>query len=227
MKTTRIYGIVGLLSLLVAIVPVAYPGLDLAVAHYFLQPSPPVKTGDWWWVYLINEYIPVVFRSLAVVSLLLWWWAERTPRWKSWALPASFVGLALVIGPGLLVSSAKEITLRARPFHVTEFGGTQQFSPALKAVDQCNDNCAFVSGHTADGFFLASLMLIFPRRRGWWLGAGIIGGIVIGFARVSVGAHWLSDALWAFPITLLGTWLVYQLFLRLGRIPAEGPEQRA
>ena len=226
MKTTNIYAVVWLLSVAVAAIPVAYPELDLAVAGYFLQLNPPLKTGDWWWVNLINEYTPTVFRSLAVVSLLVWWWAERAPRWRAWALPAAFVGLALVIGPGLLVSSAKEITQRARPFHVTQFAGTQQFSPALARVDQCNDNCAFVSGHTADGFFLASLMLIFPRRRWWWLGAGVIGGIAIGFARVSVGAHWLSDALWAFPITLLGTWLVYHLFLRLGRIPADTPNQR-
>ena len=216
MKITRLYAVVWALSVAIAAIPAALPELDRAVAAYFLHPSAPVKTGDWWWVYGINEYTPAVFRTLAVASLLMWWWAQRTPRWKSWALPAAFIGLALVVGPGLLVSGAKEITLRARPFHVTEFAGTQQFSPALKRVNQCSDNCAFVSGHTADGFFLASLMLIFPRRRWWWLGAGLASGVVIGFARISVGAHWLSDALWALPITLLGSWLVYQAFLRLG-----------
>ncbi len=220
MKTSRIYAVAAVLSIVVAAVPVAYPGLDLAVAHYFLQVPAPVKPGDWWWVNWINEYTPTVFRSLAVASLLMWWITDRNTRWKAWAVPAAFVGLALVIGPGLLVSSAKEITLRARPFHVTEFAGTQQFSPALTIVNQCSDNCAFVSGHTADGFFLASLMLIFPRRRWWWLTAGVLSGVVIGFARISVGALWLSDALWAFPITLLGSWLVYVAFLRLGWLKA-------
>ena len=100
MKTTNIYAVVWLLSVAVAAIPVAYPELDLAVAGYFLQVNPPMKTGDWWWVNLINEYTPTVFRSLAVVSLLVWWWAERAPHWRAWALPAAFVGLALVIGPG-------------------------------------------------------------------------------------------------------------------------------
>ena len=218
MTTPQLYATVWLLSLVLAAVPVVYPALDLAVAHYFLQVNPPLKTADWWWVNLLNEYTPALFRSLAIASLVLWWWAQRTPRLKSWVLPASFVALALMAGPGLLVSGAKEITLRARPFHVTEFSGTRQFSPALKTVNQCDDNCAFVSGHTADGFFLASLMLIFPRRRWRWLGAGLVFGGLIGFARVSVGAHWLSDALWAFPITLLGTWLVYKGFVYFGHL---------
>jgi lipid A 4'-phosphatase len=42
---------------------------------------------------------------------------------------------------------------------------------------------------------------------------GIAGGLVIGFARVSVGAHWLSDALWAWPVTMACGWVVW-LWLR-------------
>ena len=218
MQTARIYAVVGVLSTLVAAIPVVYPSLDLAVANYFLQANPPVKTGQWWWVNLLNEYIPTIFRSLALGSFALWWWAARSPARQMWVLPAAFIGLSLLIGPGLLVSGAKEITQRARPFHVVEFGGTRQFSPALHTVKQCDDNCAFVSGHTADGFYLASLMLLFPRRRWWWLAGGLFGGVVIGFARVSVGAHWLSDALWAFPVTLLGTWLVYRAMVYFGQM---------
>jgi lipid A 4'-phosphatase len=52
-------------------------------------------------------------------------------------------------------------------------------------------------------------MLIDRRRRWWWLATGVVGGLTIGFARMSVGAHWLSDVLWAFPLTLVGSWLAW------------------
>ena len=156
----------------------------------------------------------MIFRSLAVVSLAGWWLAANSAKFRAWARPLAFVGIALVMGPGLSVSALKEITTRARPFHVTEFQGNKQFTAAFQIANQCDDNCAFVSGHTSDGIFLASFMLIDRRRRWWWLAAGVASGLVIGFARVSVGAHWLSDALWAFPVTLMASWLVYLMFER-------------
>jgi lipid A 4'-phosphatase len=63
----------------------------------------------------------------------------------------------------------------------------------------------------ACGFFFASLMLLDVRRRWWWMATGILGGLAIGLARMSVGAHWLSDVLWAFPITLLSSWFVWHV----------------
>jgi lipid A 4'-phosphatase len=110
-----------------------------------------------------------------------------------------------------MVGALKDLTLRARPFHVTEFAGDRRFTPALQIADQCDDNCAFVSGHTSDGFFLVTLMLIDRRRRWWWVAGGTLAGMLIGFARVSVGAHWLSDVLWAFPVTLIGSWLAWYI----------------
>lgn len=214
-KTTR-FAFLALfaVTVLAAMAPAVFPALDLATSGYFLQPDPSLRTAKWWWVDCINEHVPLIFRSLAVISLLGWWFAASSEKFRTWARPLAFVGLALVVGPGLSVSALKEITTRARPFHVTEFQGTKQFTPAFKIANQCDDNCAFVSGHTSDGIFLASLMLIDRRRRWWWLAGGVAGGLVIGFARVSVGAHWLSDVLWAFPVTLLSSWLVYLLFVR-------------
>ncbi len=214
-KTTRTAFLILLAaSFGVALVPALDPALDIATSGYFLQANPPLKTAEWWWVDWLNEYVPMVFRSLAVACIPAWWLASKSTKFRHLARPVAFVGIALLVGPGILVSSAKDITKRARPHHVTEFQGTRQFSPALKVANQCDDNCAFPSGHTSDGIFLASLMLIDRRRRWWWLAGGVVGGLVIGFARVSVGAHWLSDALWAFPITLLGSWLVYLVFER-------------
>jgi lipid A 4'-phosphatase len=209
MRSSSVYLLLLAMSVAVALVPALCPSLDIAVSAYFLQSKPPLDTSKWLWVELINEHTPTVFRALVLLCLPAWLVARRVPRFHRWALPIVFTGLAVLVGPGLLVGAAKDYTLRARPFHVTEFGGVRQFSPALVKTSQCDDNCAFVSGHAADGFFLATLMLVDRRRRWWWLAAGVAGGLIIGFARISVGAHWLSDVLWAFPITLLGSWVVW------------------
>lgn len=202
-------------SLLVALVPALFHGVDLAVATFFLQPDPPIHPIAWRWVEWINEYTPDTFRVLTILILGGWIIASLVPRLRRWRFALAFVGFSLALGPGLATWAIKEHTLRARPLDVVEFGGSRQFTPALVQANQCNDNCAFVSGHVACGFFFAGLMLLDPLRRRWWVTIGILSGAIIGFARVSVGAHWLSDVLWPFPITLVSSWVVWRLLTLL------------
>lgn len=198
-------------SLLFAMPPVLWPQLDLAVAAYFLRTDLPIHPAQWWWVTQVNEYVPDTFRALAMLSLAAWGVVSLIPALRRWALPLAFVGLSVALGPGLATWAVKEHHQRARPLDVVQFGGQQEFKPALVRANQCSDNCAFSSGHAACGFFLASLLLIDVRRRWWWMGAGILAGLAVSLARVSVGAHWLSDVLWSFPITLAVSGLVWQL----------------
>ena len=120
MRSSVLYGWVVAASILVALVPVGFPAIDLAVSTYFMQPNPPMVTKNWLWVALINEYIPTIFRTWAVLCLPAWLLMRRSARYKKWAHPIAFVGLALLLGPGLVVSGLKEITQRARPLYVAE-----------------------------------------------------------------------------------------------------------
>ena len=211
------------LSLLAAALPAIWPALDIGVARFFLQARPPLNASQWFWVDWVNEYTPDVFRWLAVLCLVGWVVVSVVSRRKRLALALAFVGFSVALGPGLATWAVKDQTLRARPFDVTEFGGVRLFTPALIKTRQCDDNCAFVSGHVACGFFFASLMLLDPRRRWWWISAGTAAGLVIGLARMSVGAHWLSDVLWAFPITLVTSGIVWQV-LALFYHPENDPQ---
>ena len=204
-------------SLLVALIPVVWPSLDLSLSAFFMQAHPPIQPTQWLWVEWINEYTPDVFRITAILFLLAWIIASVVPRFRRHALSLAFVGFSIALGPGLATWALKDYTLRARPMDVVEFGGTRQFTPAFVQAKQCNDNCAFSSGHAACGFFFASLMLLYPRRRWRWVSLGVLAGLAVSFARVSVGAHWLSDVLWAVPLTLLtsgGVWWVLTQFYR-------------
>ncbi len=203
-------------SVVLAMLPTVWTGVDLRAAAVFIGPGGYSDVVQWWWVELINLYVPALFRAVVLVALGAWIWASMSTRGKRWRLPLAFVVLAGALGPGLVVNSGfKENWQRARPYQVEAFGGTQQFSRATVMSNQCNNNCSFVSGHVACGIFLASMLLVDRKRRVAWGIAGVLAGITIGFARMADGAHWLSDVLWASPITLLCSWLVWKLLLRL------------
>lgn len=209
------WGIVGAFVLL-AMIPTVWTEWDIRSAAMFIGPGGHPEIAQWWWVELINLYVPALFRTIVFVALGAWIWVSVRPGRTNWRLPLAFVVLAGALGPGLLVNTGfKENWQRARPYQVEVFGGSQQFSRATVMSDQCNNNCSFVSGHVACGFFLASLLLVDRKRRVLWATAGVVSGITIGFARMADGAHWLSDVLWAGPIILLCSWLVWKLLLRL------------
>jgi lipid A 4'-phosphatase len=162
-----------------------------------------------------------VFRICLVIALLGWLVAHARSRWQAWRLPLAFVVVAGIVGPGIVVNWVfKENWQRARPYQVENFGGAQKFSRATVPTDQCDNNCSFVSGHVACGVFLVSIGLVHRRRQRRWAVAGVVSGLVIGFARMADVAHWLSDVLWAVPITLLSSWLVWKALVLLYRKPS-------
>jgi lipid A 4'-phosphatase len=207
----RLYWALTLILMLLAMLPTVWPALDLAAAQWFSPPDGQTQIKHWWWVRSINLYVPAFFRGLIFIAIAIWTLASLRPRWKQWRLPLAFFIVSGALGPGLLVNVGfKEQWQRARPYEVVNFGGTQQFTRAGLMTDQCNNNCSFVSGHVACGFFFASLMLVQPRRRRAWALAGCTAGSLIAFARMADMAHWLSDALWAAPITWACSWLVWR-----------------
>jgi lipid A 4'-phosphatase len=223
-----LYGSLILVMVVLATVPTLWPGLDLAAARWFSPPNGQTQIKDWWWVQTINLYVPAVFRGLIFLAIGGWLVAQGRRRWQRWRLPLAFFILSGALGPGLLVNAGfKEHWQRARPYEVQIFGGSQEFTRAGVITDQCNNNCSFVSGHVACGFFFASLMLVFPRRRRIWALVGCSAGALIGFARMADMAHWLSDALWAAPITLVCSWMVWRALVWVYRARPDRPDESA
>jgi lipid A 4'-phosphatase len=209
------------LSSLAACVPLLWPALDLRAAALFAVPGAPLYGLDWWWLQPINDYIPSVFRYFLLAAAVAWVIALRLPRWASWRFALAFFVIAGVLVPGAVVNwGFKDNWQRARPYQVQNFGGTQQFTRAAVMTDQCDANCSFVSGHVSCGIFLASLALVHRRRQKLWTVLGVSSGLLIGFARMSDVAHWLSDVLWAYPITLVSSWLVWKAMLWFANRPA-------
>lgn len=116
-----------------------------------------------------------------------------------------FVLLTFGLGAGLLADAVlKQNWNRARPKDLIEFGGTATYTPAAVIADQCDGNCAFVSGDAAFAFSLGAFGLVALRRRALWIGASLALGALVSLQRVLQGAHFVSDTLFAG----LAVWLV-------------------
>ena len=135
-----------------------------------------------------------------------------------------------VLGPGLLVEwGLKGHWGRARPAHVTEFGGTADYTPFWDATDQCQRNCSFVGGESSGAMALAiSLLLILTHLRARLApglfragqGLALLMPLVAGFHRIATGRHFLSDVVFSLLFMALLAALLARL---LPPLPMPGP----
>jgi lipid A 4'-phosphatase len=104
---------------------------------------------------------------------------------------------------------------RARPKQIVEFGGTKVFTPPLLPASQCRRNCSFISGEAASTYvtFYAAAVLV-PQWSVPLVIAGTLGGLATGLVRMSQGAHFLSDVVFAGVFMALTVLLVRALVLR-------------
>lgn len=209
-SSNRMIAALVLASVLVLVVFGIWPQLDLAVAGLFYDGTKfPVDTDQTilrlrYLVWDASLVMPVVALVMLVVTAVLRRGVILAAR--GWG----FILALFLLGPGILVNAVlKSYWGRARPYDVTQFGGTAQFSPAYQISDQCASNCSFVSGEGSGSMALAIAFLVIlfavakvlpkPVLR---VGQGAT-LLMLGFAgwqRVAAGGHFLSDVLlsWLF-----------------------------
>jgi membrane-associated phospholipid phosphatase len=159
---------------------------------------------------------------LSLVGLVL---ARKRERLRRHQRSLLFIALVLALGPGLLINLVlKEHWGRPRPRDIEELGGLRAFLPVGEPGSPGGGE-SFPSGHAAMGFFfLAFYVLLRGRRPGaarWALAGSVAAGCLLGFQRVAVGAHFLSDVLWAGGLVYL-TALTVDALLPRSMPPAGG-----
>jgi lipid A 4'-phosphatase len=195
----------GLLAL-VSLVFVLVPGLDLAVSRLFYDPETRFPGRE-----------SALLEAVRNAGLLVEWGfgiAVVAPLAAKFVLPTMrllvkpratlFVLATLGIGPWLIVNGIlKAFWGRARPRTLLDFGGDAVFSPVWWLSDQCQRNCSFVSGEAASAFW--PFALVFLVRKEWRsavAAATLAFAVVVSFTRIAMGAHFLSDVLIGWLITL-------------------------
>jgi membrane-associated phospholipid phosphatase len=153
--------------------------LDRSVAdnlHSVAVRSPLlVHVLDW----ISTIFAPTVFR-IAATGLAGWLFIRRRPRLAAWALVTTW-------GAALLGVLLKDIVRRARP----------SFIDAVATAP----GRSFPSGHALGSVVGCGVLLLvllpllsrLARRLAWAVAAIVI--VAVGFARVGLGVHYLSDVL--------------------------------
>src|SRR5690348_3731222 len=203
---------------LAAAIFLLFPNIDLWASGLFYRPESRFFLGDWPPVRAIYRGVPYIVELVVIavpaLCLVALWRRRRVAGLDIRA--AAFLLMSLALGPGLLVNAVlKDHWGRARPAQVTEFAGTQQFTPVLIPADQCARNCSFPAGHPAIGFYLVSFAFLVrdPRRRRLAEGAAIAAGAVIGLARMAQGGHFLSDVVFSGLLVYGTSWLLYRAII--------------
>ncbi len=186
-----------------ALIFYVFPELDIRFSMFFYDPVSRFYLADaafCRWIYESIEIVTIVFVVLAVLILAAIW-IQKKNRFGLSARHLIYLLAVLAIGPGLIVNLVlKDNWGRARPYDVIQFGGTSAFTPAFVISSECHNNCSFVSGHAAMGFYFIAFGFLYPKRRNLlFLLAGIY-GTVVGLVRILQGGHFLSDVVFAFFI---------------------------
>lgn len=175
-----------------------WPEIDFKVATRFYQPGIGFPAVEVWWIKLVYYAVAQLWILAFVwLFLLLIGFVPRfSAAWPRRRKAVAYLLVALLIGPGLIVNSGlKSHWGRARPVHLVQFGGKAHFTPPFVPANDCRRNCAFVSGHAAIGFY--PIVGFWLTRRRCWLAGGIASGLFVGYVRMAMGAHFLSDILFA------------------------------
>ena len=97
----------------------------------------------------------------------------------------------------------KVVIGRVRPRDLVEFGGNADFTPVWQFSAACSRNCSFPSGEAAVAAALLSLLVFVPMKYRW--GAAVIVTpclMFVAFNRVIFGAHFLSDVMLGWLLTV-------------------------
>ena len=134
------------------------------------------------------------------------WLSLRFSQWL-------FLAICLAVGPGLIANIVlKDHWGRARPAQIVQYGGEKMFSPPLIPTDQCQKNCSFVSGEASSIFMIFyAAALILPHRFALLIVIGTLGGMTVGGIRISQGAHFPSDIVFAGLFMAIAAAIVHEL----------------
>lgn len=198
-----------------------FPELDISFSRLFFFEKNGFIYKKNFLVYQIHALLPLLTKLFSLICLiyLVYVAIKHSSYKKILRSGVFFLVVAAAISPGFVVNEVfKENFGRARPRHIEEFNGTKAFTKAFTISNQCERNCSFSSGHAAMGYFVTAIayttnLLYFNRI---YL-AGILFGSLVGFSRIVMGGHFLSDVLAsAFVVLFLDhvVFILWQMLIR-------------
>lgn len=112
----------------------------------------------------------------------------------------------VLLGSALIVNGIlKPFVERPRPKDTVILQGDHEFRTPIEVIGTAKSMKSFPSGHASMGFlFLSPFFLLYLKRHyklsATFLILGLTLGSIIGYGRIVIGAHFLTDVLWSATI---------------------------
>ena len=222
--------------------PLAAMGLLLAIdpapldfwitRHFYVPGSGFVARNNYWLETVLHDRaktVVIVFVLALGVALAA---SARLAALRPWRGPLAYALLAIILSTAV-VPPLKVVSAVQCPWDLSDFGGSETFSPLLAARPPTeHPGRCWPGGHASSGFSLIALFFALrdrrPRLARGLLAGALAFGSLLAAGRMMQGAHFLSHNLW----TLLIDWsiclLVYRFTLyRPARLPTAQHRRRA
>lgn len=213
-----------IVAVVIGVIFGVYARLDIHIAALFFNPNTKVfDDATVPWVQHARHASHWLIALLAAPAVVAIFGKMLIPRRRMLinARAALFLALTLAIGPGLVANVVlKNHSGRPRPVGITEFGGPSEFVPWWNLHGTCATNCSFIAGEPSGAFWaLAPAALAPPQWRLLAYSAAVVFGAAVGWLRISVGAHFFTDVVFAGVFMYFVIWGVHGLIYRWRATP--------
>lgn len=187
--------------------------VDMYLIRPWLNASGQFVLRDNWYLAVLNHEIVKKIIIAASVGFLTLWLASF--KWSR--LRAQRLNYGYMFGVSLLSSSMvglwKSQSDHACPWNMLHKHGTTWFWDLHPVAGHC-----FPGGHASAGFALITgyfaFRLMQPKRAYFYLLAGLLLGMGMGWAQMMRGAHFFSHNLWTLWVVLAVNTVCYAVFYR-------------
>ena len=196
-----------------------WTGLDLDIARTLYRPgSGFIGRGT---LGEAGRFLGYMIPFVTLAAFVLGWLAARL-GWPTPFTPKGrdviFLGIAMLLGPGLIVNlGMKDHLHRPRPSQTSEFGGAREYRAFYQFNGTCPKNCSFPSGEAAEAFWMLAPASLAPAPlRAQAITAAVVFGVAVGGLRMAFGGHFLSDVV----VAGIVMWALLMILRRLLYSPA-------
>lgn len=183
--------------------------LDFAVSRLFYEPGLGfVGRHSWLLEDVLHDRVKQLVIVLAVLALVGFVLSLLPTRLAAWRRPLGCLVLSLALSTSI-VTPLKALTGVHCPWSLTDFGGSETYTPLLsERAPTLKPGRCWPGGHASAGFSLLALFFALrdrrPRAARYALAFALALGTVLSVGRVMQGAHFMSHNLW----TLLFDWVI-------------------
>jgi lipid A 4'-phosphatase len=209
--------LVGLATILVSAVAIAWPAIDQLISAQFYAGAGKFPARDLsalralYFAGNAASQLVIVGLSIVLIGKLLRHPLVEAVSWRVWW----FLSLCLAIGPGLIIDGVlKPLMNRPRPMQTDLFGGDEPFVSAWRIGETGLGNRSFPSAEAAAAMYLVALAMVVPKTwRKRVATFALLWAFAVSLNRVAFGAHYLSDVLVAWGLTLIVILLLRSVIL--------------